>query len=331
MDSLFNDVISAVRSDDFHGVVVADRNGDRVLEATNGLASRRWNVPVSLDTRFDTASITKLFTSAALFTLVDAARLSLDDSIHDHADLSGTTISPDVTLRHLLTHTSGIADDADEEAGEDYEDLFVDSPNYAITETKHFLKNFASKPALASPGAQCRYCNVGYVLLGLAIESASGQTYRDYVRDRVFSPLGMTQSGFFDRRDAEPRVAEGGEFVDGRWQQNIYSYPPIGSPDGGAHCTADDLLRFLRGMRNGTLLSPQSTEAWFTPQVRHDDEVQYGFGLEFGADSYWKDGINSGTSGIVISYPRSGVDAVVLATSESGAWPVVRALNAALR
>ena len=124
---------------------------------------------------------------------------------------------------------------------------------------------------------------------------------------------------------------EGGELVGGRWQQNIYSYPPIGSPDGGAHCTADDLLRFLRGMRGGELLSPASTAAWFTPQVRHDDRVQYGFGLEFGAASFWKEGVNNGVSGFLVSYPQAGVDAVVLSTGEAGAWPVVRALNAAFR
>lgn len=302
-----------------------------MLEVAHGLASRRWNVEMTMDTRFDTASITKLFTSAAVFTLIDRGRLALDDSIHDHAELEGTTIAREVTLRHLLTHTSGIADDADEEAGEDYEDLFIDSPNYAITQTRDFLKNFAHKLPLAAPGEQCRYCNVGYVLLGLAIESTTGMSYRDYVREEVFAPLGMRESDFFDRRDAAPRVAEGGEVVDGRWQQNIYSYPPIGSPDGGAHCTAADLLRFLRGMRAGELLSPELTAAWFTPQVRHDDDVQYGFGLEFGSGSVWKEGVNNGASGIVISYPGARTDAVVLSSSQSGAWPVVRALNAVFR
>ncbi|HWR85539.1 MAG TPA: serine hydrolase domain-containing protein, partial [Rhodoglobus sp.] len=323
-------VASAAQDEDFHGVVAVERGGERLLEVAGGLASRRWSVPMTMSTRFDTASITKLFTSAAVFALVDRGALSLDDSIHRHADLRDTTISPDVTLRHLLTHTSGIADDADEEAGEHYEDLFVDQPNYAITETRHFLKNFAHKPPMAAPGETCRYCNVGYVLLGLAIESAAGCSYRDFIRSEVFAPLGMSDSGFFDRRDAEPRVAEGGELVGGRWQQNIYSYPPIGSPDGGAHCTADDLLRFLRGMRGGELLSPASTAAWFTPQVRHDDRVQYGFGLEFGAASFRKEGVNNGVSGFV-SYPQAGVDAVVLSTGEAGAWPVVRALNAAFR
>jgi CubicO group peptidase (beta-lactamase class C family) len=85
-------------------------------------------VPNTPDTRFDTASITKLFTSVAAMQLVGAAKLELDASIHDYVDLGETGISEVVTLRHLLTHTSGIADDADEEDGEDYSMLFVDKP-----------------------------------------------------------------------------------------------------------------------------------------------------------------------------------------------------------
>lgn len=136
--------------------------------------------------------------------LVGQQRLSLDASITDLVDLAGTTINTDVTLRHLLTHTSGIADDADEEAGESYEALFVDRPSYSLTKTADFLPLFAHKPALAAPGQQCRYCNTGYVLVGLAIEAKAGMTYREYVRDNVFAAIGMTESGFYDRREAGP-------------------------------------------------------------------------------------------------------------------------------
>ena len=94
-----------------------------VFSGAYGWATRRWAVPVSLATRFDTASITKLFTAVAALQLIGEGRLGLDTSIVEVVDLTGTTISPAVTVRHLLTHTSGIADDADEEAGEDYEAL----------------------------------------------------------------------------------------------------------------------------------------------------------------------------------------------------------------
>ena len=192
----------------------------------------------------------------AVLQQVGLGRLDVDESIHRYVDLSGTTISSAVSLRHLLTHTSGIADDADEEAGEVYADVFVHRPCYAIRETVDFLPQFVHKPALAEPGFQARYCNVGYVLAGLALDRVVGESYRSYVTREIFQRAGMTGAGFFDRRDSVPGVAEGWDLVDGTWRSNIFSYPPIGSPDGGAHASAQDLLIFLDAVRGGQLRRP---------------------------------------------------------------------------
>ena len=318
---------------DFAGVVLVKKGPTTVYEAATGLATQRWGIPNTLDTRFDVASITKLFTSVAVLNLVGRGELDLETSIHQYVDLEGTTIGTDVTLLHLLTHTSGIADDADEEAGENYSDLFVDTPNYSIIETRDFLPQFAYKEPLAAPGVQCRYCNVGYILAGLAIERVTGVAYRQYVFDEVMTKAGMLDSGFYDRRDAAPRVAEGWDLIDGTWVQNIYSYPPIGSPADGAHVTAADLVRFLEAVRRGELLDAEFTEEFFTPQVEHDEATRYGFGLEFDMNedgtvrSYYKEGINNGASGIVRHYLAEGLDIVVLSNSEEGAWPIIRDLD----
>lgn len=317
------------RASDFSGVIALSRAGEVIHESAYGLASRRWGVPNTMETRFDTASITKLFTSVAVLQQVQAGALDLDASIHDTVALEGTQIPETVTLRHLLTHTSGISDDADEEAGEDYADLWITTPSYSVIETVDFLPQFAHKPPRVAPGTDCRYCNVGYILAGLALEHASGTRYRDYVTEHVFAPAGMHDSDFFDRRDDAPRVAEGGDVdEDGHWRQNIFSYPPIGSPDGGAHATAGDLLRFFDAVRGGVLLDQEWTTTFLTPQVRHDEDTEYGFGLEFSELGYYKDGINAGASGLLIHYDRTGVDAVVLSNSESGAWEIVEELNA---
>ncbi len=319
---------------DFTGVVLVKDGNRTVYEAARGLASRRWDIPNTLDTRFDTASITKLFTSVAVLQQVGKGNLDLETSIHHYVDLEGTTIGTDVTLLHLLTHTSGIADDADEEAGESYEDLFIETPNYSLIETKDYLPQFVHKPPLAKAGVDCRYCNVGYILAGLALEKVTGTTYRQYVFDEVFTKAGMTESGFYDRREAAPRVAEGWDTdASGTWFQNIYSYPPIGSPDGGAQVTAADLARFLAAVRGGELLDAEYTEEFFVPQVEHDEETMYGFGLEFDMNedgtvrSYYKDGVNVGASGIVRHYLDEGLDIVVLSNNEDAAWPVVRELD----
>lgn len=319
---------------DFSGVVLVKHGAATVYEAASGLATQRWGVPNTLDTRFDTASITKLFTSVAALQLVGKGDLDLELPIHHYVDLEGTAIPVGVTLLHLLTHTSGIADDADEEAGERYEDLFVDTPNYAIIETRDYLPQFAYKQPLAEPGTVCRYNNVGYILAGLAIERVTGKPYRQVVFDEVFTRAGMLDSGFYDRRDAAPRVAEGWEQrEDGSWYSNIYSYPPIGSPADGAQVTAADLVRFLQAVRGGELLDAEWTEEFFVPQVEHDPGTEYGFGLEFDMNddgtvrSYYKDGVNVGASGIVRHYVDEGLDIVVLSNSEDGAWPVIRELD----
>ena len=146
----------------------------------------------------------------------------------------------------------------------------------------------------------------------------------------------MLDSGFYDRRDAAPRVAEGWDLIDGTWVQNIYSYPPIGSPADGAHVTAADLARFIQAVRNGDLLNDEYTTEFFTPQVEHDEETWYGFGLEFDMNedgtvrSYYKDGINNGASGIVRHYLEDGLDVVVLSNAEEGAWDVIREIDARL-
>ena len=326
---------------DFAGVVRICSGEEVVFCGAYGPASRRWPVPVTEDMRFDVASVTKLFTSVAVLQQVAEGKLALDTPISSYVDLAGTTISGRVTLRHLLTHTSGIADDADEEAGESYEDLWRERPNYAVTRTVDHLPQFAYKPRRFEPGAGCRYCNCGYVLAGLVLETATGETYRDSVRTRVFEPAGMTRSGFFDMRDSESDVAEGWERVPGgRWRRNIYSYPPIGSPDGGAHCTATDLVRFLQAVREGSLLPPELTVAFLSPQVMHhtkdDYSVHYGFGLEFiVADGrvrrYYKDGINVGASAIVQHYPDANLDVAIVSTTEDGAWPALREINKLVR
>ena len=312
----------------FSGVVQLRHRGETIFAEAYGFATPRWRVPNTLDTRFDTASITKLFTSVATLQLVGAGKLDLDASIHDYVELGGTTISERVTLRHLLTHTSGIADDADEEDGEDLALLYLDKPCYAIMETADFLPQFVHKPPRAAPGVQCRYCNVGFILAGLAIERVTGQTYRSYVTSEIFGRAAMTGAGFFDRRDAEPNVAEGWDpEPDGGWKANIFSYPPIGSPDGGAQATTADLMRFLDALRGGELLPPHLTELFFTPQVRHPDGTWYGFGLEFDGSTYSKDGVNAGASGKLIHYGAVGVDAAVLSNTATGAWPVVAELD----
>lgn len=322
--------------DAFSGVVLVTQGDDERYAASYGYASRAWNIRNTLDTRFDTASITKLFTSVATLQLIDHGDLDFDTRAVDFLGLEDTAISPEVTVFHLLTHSSGIGDDCEEEDGEVYEDLWRTKPNYSVTETADFLPQFVHRPANFPPGEGCRYCNCSWILLGLMVEQISGMSYRDYVREHVFARAGMAQSDFLRLDRVHRNVAEGADPIrdsDGEivgWKRNIYSFPPVGSPDSGAHVTARDLNRFLRAVQAGDLLSPELTEAFLTPHLhyrqRGDWTLMMGYGLTFYLDGdhevicYQKEGINAGVSGIIRHFPERDVNVVILSNLQDGVW-----------
>jgi CubicO group peptidase (beta-lactamase class C family) len=238
----------------FSGVVLITQGEAQIFAAAYGYASRAWGIRNSLDIRFDTASITKLFTSVATLQLIDEGALDFDTGVIDFLELQGTAISREVNVFHLLTHTSGIADDSEEEDGEIYEDLWKTRPNYMVTQTADFLPQFVHKPPNFPPGQGARYCNCSFVLLGLVIEKISGLSYRDYVRQKIFARAGMENSDFMRLDRVNDRLAEGSDPIRDQegsvtgWKRNVYSFPPVGSPDSGAHVTAADLDRFLRAV-----------------------------------------------------------------------------------
>jgi CubicO group peptidase (beta-lactamase class C family) len=345
LDDLDHHLRVLAANDELSGVVVLARGTSTLFEGAYGWASRAWRQPMTADLRFDCASVTKTFTTVGTLQLVSQGAFELETSAIDYLGLEGTAISPSVTVRHLLTHTSGIADDADEEAGERYEDLFVDKASYSEIETADHLPDFAFKEPNFPPGERCRYCNAGFIVLGLMIEKATGTTYRDYVRSHVFAPAGMTRSGFFRMDEVVPGIAEPCEPVRDDagaitgWKRNIYSYPPIGSPDGGAHVTAADLIRFVRACRDHTLLPSPFAEDMVSPQVewyrspRTGAMHHYGFGFRMQVDGgevvWWgKEGINVGVSAEVAYYPKPDITTVVLCSSEHGAWGPIETIEA---
>jgi CubicO group peptidase (beta-lactamase class C family) len=325
---------SLEQQDRFSGVALITQADAEVFSGAYGFASRAWKAPNTLDTRFDTASLTKLFTAVAVLQLIDQGKLAFHTPVIEFLGLADSAISSKVNIYHLLTHSSGIGDDCDEEAGEIYEDLWKTRTNYLVTETVHFLPQFIFKPANFSPGQGCRYCNCSFILLGLVIEKISGVSYREYIQDRVFSPGGMTSSGFFRLDRVVEQVAEGcdplrnEEGVILGWKKNIYSFPPIGSPDSGAYVTARDLDRFLRAVQAGRLFSPEWVRTLTTPQVFYRDSKMgrwmFSYVLEFLVDPvgntvfYQKDGVNAGVNAIMRYYPQSDINVILLSNMEGG-------------
>ncbi len=344
LDALDRELTQLAAADQFSGVVRFESAGEVVFERSYGLANRTWNIPCAPRIRFDTASITKLFTAVAALQQIEAGAFALDTGVVDYLGLTDTALSPAITPYHLLTHTSGIGDDADEEAGERYEDLWVEQPNYSVLEAADHLPQFVDKPANFEPGAGVRYNNAGYVLLGLMIERATDQRYRDYVTSHVFAPAGMDRSGFFRMDVVSPMspkasspITDADDRITG-WHRNIYSYPPIGSPDGGAHVTAEDLIRFHTALRAGQLLGPELTEAMFVAEGGVQAAAVRARTTWGSASSsrptppgrsccYWKEGINVGVSGALGYYPDVDLTTAVLCNMEDAAWGPLKLID----
>jgi CubicO group peptidase (beta-lactamase class C family) len=320
----------------FSGVVLITRTNQEIYSAAFGYASRAWKIRNTLNTRFDTASITKLFTTVAILQMIDKNLLSFDTGVVGYLDLVGTKISNEVNVYHLLTHTSGIGDDCEEEDGELYEDLWKTKPNYSVRETRDFLPQFIDKEPNFAPGKGCRYCNCSFILLGLMIEKSTGLSYRDYVREYIFRKANMSHSDFFDLGQVNEDIAEGcdpifndhGEITG--WKRNIYSFPTIGSPDSGAYVTAGDLDRFLRSIHSGKFLSQELTTDLLKPHAFYREKdgwtMKYGFCFWFYMDKdekivcYQKEGTNAGVSSVMRYFPEQDINVIILSNMEDGVW-----------
>jgi CubicO group peptidase (beta-lactamase class C family) len=338
-DSLTRYFLELEAKDKYSGVVLITRRDEEIYSAAFGYASRTWKIRNTMHTRFDTASLTKLFTTVAILQLIDEKLLTFETSAVEYLGLGGTKISREVNVYHLLTHTSGIGDDCEEEDGEIYEEMWKAKPNYSVRNTGDFLPQFIDQEPNFPPGQGCRYCNCSYILLGLMIEKAMGVSYRDYVRENIFRKANMSHSDFFDLGQVNENVAEGSDpirneegVIEG-WKKNIYSYPPIGSPDSGAYVTAGDLDRFLRMIQAGEFLSHELTSALLSPHVVHSEQdgwiMKYGLCLWFYVERdgkivcYQKEGTNAGVSAVMRYFPEQDINVVLLSNMEDGVWEPV--------
>jgi CubicO group peptidase (beta-lactamase class C family) len=237
------------------------------------------------------------------------------------ADRRPSTLRPDVTVHHLLTHTSGIADYAEEEWPDpvDYATLWTDRPCYRMERPADFLPMFGDLPPYSAPGGDFHYSNAGYVLLGLVAEEVSGLSFVDAVAQQVFRPAGMTASGFFRLDEPVPDLAVG-YLPSGR--SNVYSIPVVGGADGGAFATAADLDRFLRAYDDGSLLGARR-DAMLTPYVPVDPGLDMGYGaFLYGDGRFGHGGGDPGLNVLVQRLPRQDATVVVLLNTEGPAVAV---------
>jgi CubicO group peptidase (beta-lactamase class C family) len=331
-----------IEREDFHGVVhLVGDDDEPPLTLIRGLADRAAGVPNDVTTRFGAASVSKLVTGTTVARLVDGGVVAWDDRYVDlvPADLRPPSLDPSVTLRHLLSHTSGFGDYFDEEGDEPYESIWTRLPSTAIRGPRDMWPLLAGLGQVAPPGTTAKYNNAAFVLVGIALEVVTGRTFPEVVQDSVFDPLGMADSGFWPLDAVVPWLAVGYLPPDAdavaspaaSWRTNVYAVPAMGGPDGGVQATAPDLIRLLDGVtgRSGPpgFLTPDSRAVLIGPHV-HDDHEPYRYGcgaLHYGDGAsarFGHTGEDPGFSARAWTYPRSGERVVVLSNVTFGAGEV---------
>ena len=243
-----------VADDSFSGVVMIAKDGKPIFQRAVGLASKSYNVPNRIDTKFNLGSINKLFTRIAISQLIEQGKLSLDDTIGKHLpDYPNKEAAEKVTIKHLLDMQSGI--------GDFFGPKFEATPKNRIRSIKDYLPLFADQPLKFEPGTSRAYSNGGYIVLGAIIEKVTGQSYYDYVRERIFKPAGMENTDSYEVDVVTPNLAMGyRRDANGVRVSNVYTTPARGSSAGGGYSTAEDLLKFTIALRTNKLLSEAQTK-----------------------------------------------------------------------
>jgi CubicO group peptidase (beta-lactamase class C family) len=278
----------------FMGSALVAKDGKIIFRKSYGMADVEWNVPNSPTTRFNIASMTKQFTAGAILLLEDRGKLSTDDSVRKY--LPDAPVSWDkITIYHLLTHTSGIPDDAAR-----YE---PGTPDKLV---------FNDRPLKFQPGEEWAYTNLGYIVLGYLIERISGQTYDQFVRESIFKPLGMNDSGLMSFVSILPRRASG--YWPGSDGLENADRPDarIGFSSGSLYSSTEDLLRWEEGLFGGKVLSPAALHKMTTPF-----KSDYACGLYVhrvnGRIVIEHDGNNVGFNSDMAYYPEDRIAVIVLA------------------
>ena len=285
--------------------VMVRHEGKVVLSAGYGLANLEHGVRVTPQTIFQSGSMGKQFTSMAVMMLIEEGKLALDDPITKH--LSVPSKWSRITVRHLLTHTSGLGD---------YPEDFSLQKDYSEDE---LLKMITAQPLGFAPGEKWNYSNLGYVTLGILIHRATGAFYGEFLQKRIFGPLGMKDTRIINEADIIPNRAAGYVLKDGVLKNQEWVAPTVNTTaDGSLYFTAEDMAKWDDALEARKLLSPAGFEQMWTPvKLNGGSTAPYGFGwgilktdsghrmLEHGGE--WQ-----GFAAYIVRYPDDRLTVAVL-------------------
>jgi len=244
-------------SDDFSGAVLIAKNGKALFRKAYGMASKRFNIPNNIETRFNIGSINKSFTGMAIAQLLEKGKIHLDDKLDKYLPDFPKEIAAKVTIRHLLTMRSGM--------GSYWNDEW--ETKWAKIKTVEALIEIIRKiPLDFEPGTQMQYSNSGYAVLGAIIEKVSGQSYYDYVRENIFMPAGMPNTDSYELDQIVPNLAIGytanrseNPYKNNKLQNNLFIHSVKGAPAGGGYSTLDDLLNYVEALKQNKLAGAKYT------------------------------------------------------------------------
>jgi CubicO group peptidase (beta-lactamase class C family) len=249
------------------------KNGALEKASAYGLANVELNVPVRTDTIFQIQSITKTFTASAIMLLVEEGKISVDDKITGH--LSNLPESwKDVTVRHLLTHTSGIKD-------------FINEPIMDLRrdiQPEDVIDALREKPLNFQPGEKYAYSNTGYHLLAMIIRKVTGKYWGEFLKERIFAPLGMNDTRVISHSEIITNRASGYLWERNRLQNGRYIAATIlGYAGGGLRSTVLDLAKWDAALCTDKILKLSTVEQMWTPAELNDgSKAGYGFGWGIG-------------------------------------------------
>ena len=290
------------------GLSLAVLRGDSLLLARGyGEANVEHHVPATDSTVYQSGSVGKQFTAACVMLLVEEGKLALDDPITRHVpELPASWRT--ITVRHLLSHTSGIPDYADSTL--DYRRDYAEDD---------LVRLAASLTRAFAPGESWSYSNTGYILLGILIRRVTGRFYGDFLIERVFAPLGMGDTRIISEADIVFRRADGYRLVDGALQHQSWVSPSLNTTaDGSLYLTVHDLARWAVNLNHPRVPAPASLEASWTP-IRLNGGGTYGYGFGWALQpqrGYRRIGHGGSWQGFratVQRYPDFGITVIVLA------------------
>jgi CubicO group peptidase (beta-lactamase class C family) len=251
-------VQSYAGSGNFAGSVLVARGSDVIVSKGYGLANVEWNIPSTPSVRFKVASITKQFTAAAILLLEERGRLKTDDLVKTHLPEAPPAWDR-ITIFHLLTHTAGFGGLQSPLTGRQPP---VVSPDGTVA---GFVAALMQRPLESQPGERFNYTNSGYFVLGHLIQTLTGQSYETFVRDNIFTPLGMSDSVLDSPAAIARRAGSYTATPNGLVNASYASDRIVPNAAAGLYSTTHDLLRWQNALYGGTVVSTAALQKMTTP------------------------------------------------------------------